>query len=102
MPGCLVAVDQALVDHAVDDGRGGLECGSRFSLLARLHCQGGFADGAAQARGRCIVPGAVNHGLACGFFSGFGIGQGKAPEKSAAYSPQSIGGCQSPVLSNEV
>src|ERR1700722_7440375 len=73
----LVAVNDALVHHAVDHGGGGGERGGRLVLLARLERQGRLADGAAQLRGERVVTDSMHRRLAGSFFSRFRIRQAR-------------------------
>src|SRR5882762_9206305 len=78
----LVAVNNALVDHAVDHrGRGG-KGGGRLVLLAGLQRQGCLADGAAQLRGERIVTGSMHRRLPCSLFSRFRIRQAQTPYRT--------------------
>ena len=79
MPGGLVAVNDALVDHAVDDRGGVRERRRCIVVLARLQCQRCLADGAAQLRGQGVVAGAMHGRLSGSFFSRFRIRQTKTP-----------------------
>jgi hypothetical protein len=71
----LIAVNNAFVDHAVDDRRGAREGRGGLSVLAGLERQGGLTDGAAQLRGERVVPGAMHGRLPGSFFSRFRIRQ---------------------------
>src|SRR3984957_4375693 len=75
----LVAVNDALVHHAVDHGSGGGKCGGRLFLLAGLERQGRLADGAAQLRGERVVTGSMHRRLPCSLFSRFRIRQAQTP-----------------------
>ena len=50
MPGGLVAVNDALARHRVDDGRRRLECGRSVGLVAGTDRLDDLADGAAHFR----------------------------------------------------
>ncbi len=60
MPRGLIAVNDALVDHAVDDRGCFGERGGGFGMLAGFERQGRLADGAAQLRGERVVAGAMH------------------------------------------
>ena len=94
----LIAVNDALVDHAVDDRRRRGERCSRVGLIAGLEREGGLTDGAAQLRGQGIVAGAMRGRLSGSFFSRFrirqagtptGISRRTGPEKSRVFSGSS-------------
>ena len=84
MPGSLIAMNNALVDHAVDDRRGFVERRCGLSVLAGFERQGCLTDGTAQLRGECVVPSAVHGRLSGSFFSRFGIRQARHSFKRAA------------------
>src|SRR5580698_2585477 len=77
----LVAVNDALVDHAVDHRRRLIQRRGGFRMLAGLERQGGLADGTAQLRGEGVVAGAVRRRLPGSFFSRFRIRQAETPLK---------------------
>ena len=71
----LVAMNDALVDHAVDD-RGGMgESRVGFFLVSGLQRRGGLSNGGPQMRGQRVIAGAVNRRLSGSFFSRFRIRQ---------------------------
>ena len=74
-----VAVNDALVHHAVDHRSRGGESGGRLVLLAGLQCQGCLANGAAQLRGERVVTGSVHRRLPGSLFSRFRIRQAQTP-----------------------
>ena len=84
VPRGLIAMNNALVDHAVDDGRRFVERRCRLGVLAGFERQGRLADGAAQLRGQRVVPGAMHGRLSGSFFSRFGIRQARHSLKRAA------------------
>ena len=79
MPSGLIAMNDALVDHAVDHRCGGGKGGGRFLMFARLEREGGLADGAAQLRGERVVTGPMHRRLSGSFFSRFRIRQAQTP-----------------------
>jgi hypothetical protein len=72
----LIAMNDALVDHAVDDRGGAVERRHSLSMLAGLHRRRCLADGAAQLRGEAVITGTMRRRLAGSFFSRFRIRQG--------------------------
>jgi hypothetical protein len=79
MPRSLIAMNDALVDHAVDDRGGGSEGGGRLVVFAGLERRGGLAYGAAQLRGERVVTGSMHRRLSGSFFSRFRIRQAQTP-----------------------
>src|ERR1700722_1378991 len=77
----LIAMDDALVHHAVDHRSRGGEGGGRLVLLAGLERQGCLADRAAQLRGKGVVTGSMHRRLAGSLFSRFRIRQAQTPCK---------------------
>ena len=71
----LIAMNNALVDHAVDDRGGTVERRHGFGMFASLHGGRCLADGAAQLRGEAVITGTVHRRLAGSFFSRFRIRQ---------------------------
>jgi len=84
MPRSLIAMNNAFVDHAVDDRRRFIERRRSFGVLAGLERQGRLADGAAQLRGQCVVPSAMHGRLSGSLFSRFRIRQARHSFKRAA------------------
>ena len=76
-----IAVDDALVNHAVDHRGGGRKGGGSFVVLAIFQRQRRFTDGATQLRGEPVVAYAVRRRLSRSFFSRFCIRQGQTPSK---------------------
>ena len=76
VPRGLVAVNDAFIDHAVDDRRGMSERRGGIFLFTRFDRQGGFTDGGTQVRGQSIIAGAMRGRLSGSFFSRFRIRQG--------------------------
>src|SRR5262245_10747797 len=84
VPGGLVAMDDLLVDHAVDDRNGSGVALLSFFLLASGDGVGHPTDGGAHARAHGHVMGAVFLSLTGRFFSGLGVRHeysGNRPEK---------------------
>jgi len=77
MPGSLIAMNNAFVDHAVDHRRGLVKRCRSFRVLAGFERQGRLTYGAAQLRGECVIPSAVHGRLSGSFFSRFGIRQAR-------------------------
>src|ERR1700737_2585550 len=75
----LIAVNDALVDHAVDHGGRRGEGGGRLFLFAGLQREGCLADGAAQLRGERVVTGSMHRRLSGSLFSRFRIRQAQTP-----------------------
>ena len=80
----LVAVNDALIHHAVDDRGCFGERAGGFRMLAGLERQGRLPDGAAQLRGERVVAGAMRRRLSGSFFSRFRIRQARDSSKRAA------------------
>jgi hypothetical protein len=82
MAGSFVAMNDALVHHAIDDGsRVGESCFC-FGVLTFLKSQSRFADGAAQLRSERVVTGSMHRRLPGSFFSRFRIRQSTDSLKS--------------------
>ena len=79
MASSLVAVNDALIDHAVDHRRRIGEGGGRFVVFAGFERQGRFADGTAQLRGERVITGTMHRRLSGSFFSRFRICQAQTP-----------------------
>ena len=77
MPCGLVAMNDALVDHAVDHRGGLIESRCGFRVLARLEREGRLTDRAAQLGGQRVIAGAVYRRLPCRFFRRFRIRQAR-------------------------
>jgi len=75
MTSCLVSVNNAFVDHAVDDRGGAGEGRSGLVVLTGLDGRGGLPDRATQLRGHRVVAGAMNGRLSGSFFSRFRVRQ---------------------------
>jgi hypothetical protein len=82
MPSGLVAVNDALVHHAVDDRCGVRERGGGVIVLAGFERESRLADGAAQLRSQSVVAGAVRGRLSGSFFSRFRIRQAETPRRT--------------------
>jgi hypothetical protein len=82
MAGSFVAMNDALVNHAIDDRSRVRECGFSFRVLAFFESMSRFADGAAQLRGKRVVTGSMHRRLPRSFFSRFRIRQSANSLKS--------------------
>ena len=70
-----VAMNDAFIDHAIDDGGGMGKSGSGVFLLTGLKRQCGLSNGAAQLGGQRVVAGAMYSGLPGSLFSRFRVRQ---------------------------
>ena len=59
VPSSLVAMDDALVDHRVDDGAGNFQIGRSFFFVTRVHRVRDALDGGAELRSQRHVMGAA-------------------------------------------
>ncbi len=75
MTSCLIPVNNAFVDHAIDDRGGVGESGGGLLVLTGLQGRGGLPDGATQLRGQRVIAGAMNGRLSGSFFSRFRVRQ---------------------------
>jgi hypothetical protein len=81
-----VAMNDALVHHAVDDGSRVRESCFSFGVLAFLERVSRFTDGAAQLRGERVVTGSMHRRLPGSFFSRFRIRQSANSLKTEPHS----------------